>query len=303
MKDLEQKTLAEPFGKEDFLLPFQLEASVLRGQMVRLGPVIETLLSQHAYPDPVARLLAEATALAAALGSAMKFDGVFTLQARGSGPVSLLVVDVTSDGALRAHARFLSEALPEAAGRSLLGAGHLVFTVDQKLGAERYQGIVGLEGESLTEAFQTYFRQSEQIQTGLLTAARKDEAGHWRAGCLLLQRMPREGGEALPPSDTSAPDDWLRAMALMQSCTEAELASPTLSGEDLLYRLFHEEGVRVYDKRFFRAECRCSREKLLKVLRGMPEEERKGLFVDGKLEAVCEFCGKKEIFAEKDMVP
>ncbi len=302
MKGLDQKTLEFKARDEDFLLPFQIEGGSFRGSLVRLGPSITSILARHAYPDPVASLLAKTTALAATLGAAMKFDGVFTLQALGDGPVSMLVVDVTSDGALRACAKFDQEALAQRnAGDVLLGEGRLVFTVDQKLGAERYQGVVALEGDRLTEAFRLYFKRSEQIPTGLLAAAAKAADGRWEAGCLLVQRMPREGGQGLPVPETSVEDDWSRAMILMQSCSSEELTDPALAPEDLLYRLFHEEGVRVYDKKTFREECRCSKEKLLGVLRSLPEKERDALLVKERVEATCDFCGRTYVFTQKEL--
>ncbi len=286
-------------NQKDILLPFQLESTGVRGRLVRLGSSITEILRQHDYPSPVAGLLAETAALAAAMASALKFEGIFTLQAKGSGAVSSLVADVTSEGAVRAYAQFDAEKIA-GEGAALLGGGHLVFTVDQTLKDERYQGIVKLEGESLTEAFQAYFRQSEQIPTGLVTASRQDEAGAWRAACLMLQQMPREGGEAVC-RDTSVEDDWLRVMTLMQTCTKEELTDFSLAGEDLLYRLFHEEGVRAYESKTFHHACRCSREKIAGVLQGLPLEERKAALKDGPAEATCQFCGKTYRFTEREL--
>lgn len=279
----------------DALLPFQLESCSVRGRLVRLGGAIDTILRQHAYPDSVAGLLGQATALAAALGSALKFEGVFTLQAKSDGPVSMLVADVTTEGAVRAYAQFDERKIK---AQPLLGAGHLVFTVDQTLSDERYQGIVKLEGDGLTEAFQAYFRQSEQIPTGLLVASKKTPDG-WRAACLMLQQMPSEGGTA-SLKDTSVKDDWLRIMTLMQTCTDGELTDFSLPPEDLLYRLFHEEGVRVYDKKTFRHACRCSRERIEGILSNLPDTKRAEAEKDGLIEVTCQFCGKTYRFSPAD---
>lgn len=285
------------FGAEDLVLPFQLETSAIRGRLVRLDSSIDTILRQHDYPEPVARLLAETAAVAAALGSSLKLDGVFTLQSKSDGPVGLVVADVTSDGAVRAYSQFAPETIAQdASAKALLGKGYLVFTVDQNLGGERYQGVVQLEGESLTEAFQTYFRQSEQIPTGLMAAARRDEKGQWHAACLMLQRMPREGGENAP-ADTSIEDDWLRTMALMQTCTPAELTDPALGPETLLFRLFHEEGVRVYDAKSLRHECRCSRERIGSLLSTMSEDDVQHMVQDdGQITVNCQFCARSYAF-------
>lgn len=284
---------------EDRILPFQLEGNAVRGRLVRLGPSIDTILHQHNYPPVVGNLLAEATAMAAALGTSLKFDGIFTLQARGEGPVSMIVADVTSDGAIRACAQYdeaaLATAKPE---ESLLGHGTVVFTVDHNLSKERYQGVVALEGNSLTQAFQTYFRQSEQIPTGLMSVARRDEAGHWSAACLMMQRMPHEGGVDAP-TDTSQEEDWHRAMMLMQTCTAEELTDAGLPSEQLLYRLFHQEGVRAYDPLDVRHECRCSRERIAALLAGMPKEDVDHMIVDGKATVTCQFCSKSYVFDQE----
>lgn len=274
----------------DFLLPFILEKSAIRGRLVRLSRSIDQILRQHDYPDNVAEVVGQAVALAANLGTALKFDGVFTLQTKGDGLINLLVTDVTSDGALRSYARIDPEQSKE--DMPLLGAGNLVFTVDQKETEERYQGIVELvEGDGLCESLQTYFKNSEQIPTGLLAYAKKDDAGHWRAACLMLQRMPRDGGEVVP-SDTLIEDDWLRSMMLMQTCTEQEILDYALSAEDLLFRLFHEEGVRVFDKKGFRHECRCNHERIVAMLKPMPKAEIESMLEDGKATVTCQFCSK-----------
>jgi molecular chaperone Hsp33 len=252
---------------DNLVQPFQLESSHLRGRLVRVGSTLDLILHQHAYPDPIALLLAEATVIAVALASALKYDGVFTLQAKGDGAVRLLVADVTSDGGIRAYAQFDQEKLdavpaqrPETKGNtSLLGKGYMAFTCALAGAEERYQGIVALEGGSLAEAVQHYFRQSEQLPSGIIAAAHRDAHGRWRGGCLLLQKMPREGGEIIISSndpganqrfkrsrmdvETDSPEaeDWTRAMIVMGTCTPAELTDATLTAETLLFQLFHEE--------------------------------------------------------------
>lgn len=283
---------------QDRILPFQLEGNAVRGRLVRLGTSINVILKQHDYPASVGHLLAETTAMAAALGTSLKFDGIFTLQARGDGAVSMLVADVTSDGALRACAQYDAQRL-QGEG-ALLGKGTVVFTVDHNLSKERYQGVVALEGDSLTEAFQTYFRQSEQIPTGILAAASRDEAGQWSAACLLLQRMPHEGGVDAP-TDTAQEEDWHRAMMLMQTCTEKELLDASLPPEELLFRLFHQEGVRAFEALEVRHECRCSRERIAALLAGMPKEDVAHMVVDGHASVTCQFCSKSYVFTADEV--
>lgn len=284
----------------DCILPFQLENNGVRGRLVRLGQTIDTLLGLHQYPPAVAHLLAETTALAAALGTSLKFDGIFTVQVSNDGPVNLLVADVTSDGAVRACARF-DEARLAAMPEATLGKGTVVLTVDHNLSKDRYQGVVALEeGESLSQAFQTYFRQSEQIPTALMAVAERDASGRWSAACLMMQRMPGEGGINLP-DDTSQEEDWHRAMMLMRTCTPVELLDGTLPAQDLLFRLFHEEGVRVFDTVPVRHECRCSRERIATLLSGMPPEDVQEMIVDDAATVTCQFCSQSYSFTRAEV--
>jgi molecular chaperone Hsp33 len=291
---------------DDLVQPFQLESSNLRGRLVRLGPSLDVILHQHAYPIAIGSLLAEAVCLASALAASLKYDGVFTLQAKGDGPLRMLVADVTSDGGLRAYAQRAEDMNVDfahlKADTKVLGKGFLAFTVSQKNKDDRYQGIVELEGESLAEAVQHYFRKSEQISTGILAAAHCNELGHWRGGCLMLQRLPSEGG-MLPRheivGEAAGDDDWHRAMLLMGSVTPAELTDASLSANDLLYRLFHEEGVRVYEPHGYRHQCRCSEERVEGMLKSLPRNEVEHLAVNGVVTVTCEFCNRSYIFDEK----
>lgn len=281
---------------DDSVLPFLLESSGIRGRLARLGPLADTIIERHNYPEPVAELLGELLVLAAALSSLMKYDGIFTLQTKGDGPVGMMVADVTTEGILRGFAGYDEEKLAAAlkdsdqnadAGRQhLLGSGYIAFTVDQGDHTERYQGIVELTGESLAESVQHYFRQSDQIQAGVLLAAGR-VAGAWRASALILQSLPESEIEKALAIDEDA---WRRAMVLQASCSNDELLSPELPMNDLLFRLFHEEGVRVFKSRPVTAGCRCSRDRLAMVLGSLPREEIEELKVDGEVVITCEFC-------------
>jgi molecular chaperone Hsp33 len=288
----------------DRIQPFELEVPALRGRLVRLGPLLETILARHDYPRPVAGLLGEMLALAAVLSSTLKFDGIFTLQTKGDGPVGLAVVDMTAEGELRGYADFDAARLSSvggaangnAAARDLLGEGYIAFTVDQGPHTERYQGIVDLRGETLAECLQHYFRQSEQLKTAVkLSAGRQD--GAWRAGGLLLQQLP---GEAA--ADTALANDeedgWRRAVVLMATCTERELLDPALPDHDLLYRLFHDERVRVYNPRPLATGCRCSRARIERILRSLPREEVAEMKVDDEVIMTCQFCNVEYRFDE-----
>ena len=280
---------------DDLILPFQIEAQGLRGRLARLGPLADEILHRHAYPASVARLLAEMLGLAALLAGALKYDGVFTLQTSGDGPVRLMVADVSSGGTLRGYAQFDASRLPEGSEASvprMLGVGHLAFTVDQGDFTERYQGIVELTGATLADCVHHYFRQSEQLQCALKLGT-LEEDGHWRIGAVMLQRLP-------PPEESAeaeaAEDGWRRALAFMASVRSAELTDAALPPEDLLFRLFHEDGVRVFRKHPLSAGCRCSRERVAEVLRAMPAEELVALQDEGEAVVTCEFCSRQYRF-------
>jgi molecular chaperone Hsp33 len=284
---------------DDVVQPFQLETSHLRGRLVRLGPALNLILRQHNYEPPVATLLGEAVVVAAALATSLKYEGVFTLQAKGDGAVRMIVADVTSEGDVRGYAQ-LTEGVKALAGDArLLGKGYLAFTVDQKKKDDRYQGIVELSAGTLAEAVQHYFRQSEQLPTGIVAAVRQDDTGQWRGGCLMVQKMPREGGMPVEQSDRSSEDDWIRAMMLMDTCGADELTHPTLKPNELLFRLFHEEGVRVYEPHLFRHKCRCSEDRVTNMLRSLPREEIEEMAVNGLVSVTCEFCNRSYLYDRK----
>ncbi|CAO3405749.1 Hsp33 family molecular chaperone [Azospirillum largimobile] len=295
---------------DDFVLPFQIEASRLRGRVVKLGPAIDEILTRHDYPPTVARFLAETATLAVLLASMLKYEGIFTLQTKGEGPIRLMVADVTSVGDVRAYAQFDPEAVAKAEAdveiapaAALLGKGYIAFTVDQGPDTDRYQGIVELYGKTLTDCVQHYFRQSEQIDTGLTVSVDREvkpdgTPGQWRTGGIMIQRLPQEQG--LVASDKE--DDWRRAMVLMASVTGDELLSTDLAASDLLYRLFHEDGVRVYEGHALRFGCRCSRERVENMLRSLPREEVQELKIDdGRVEVTCQFCSTDYHFTDADL--
>src|SRR5579872_6273748 len=293
--------------RDDLVQPFQIDPFRLRGRLVRLGSLLDEILTRHSYPEPVAVMLGEAIALAVALAGALKYDGVFTLQTKGDGPIRLLVADVTTAGAVRGYAQFDAAKLAQLGSEPvlsvprLLGAGYLALTVDQGEHTERYQGIVALEGATLAECVHHYFRQSEQVEAGIKIAVgqRRDPARQlrWRGGTLMIERLPKEGG-----ADTAreAEDEgWRRAMILMATGTSEELLDSNLTPEALLFRLFHEDGVRVYRPHALAAQCRCSRERVERMLTALPPRDLVDLAVDGKLVVTCEFCNASYSFDEE----
>jgi molecular chaperone Hsp33 len=295
--------------QDDLVQPFRIDPFALRGRLVRLGPAIDRILSQHAYPEPVAAMLGEAITLAVVLAGALKYDGVFTLQTKGDGPIPMMVADVSTAGAVRGYAQYNATKLEAALAGArtsvspvprLVGSGYIAFTVDQGEDTDRYQGIVELAGATLAECAQHYFRQSEQLQAGIkLSVGRAGPGGAWRAGGLMLQRVPPEGGYGVIADDVE--DGWRRAMVLMSSATAAELVDPELPPHGLLYRLFHEDGVRVYNTHTLEARCRCSRERIESILRAFPPDELEDMRKERVTTVTCEFCNASYVFDEADL--
>lgn len=299
----EEITFAALKASDDYILPFKIEALQIRGRLIRLGSVADTIIHKHAYPQPISQLLGESLALTAALAGALKYEGVFTLQTKGDGAVSFLVSDMTSQGNMRGYCSFDADKLaglaipPDAPLPALMGGGYLSFTVDQGEASERYQGIVALDGRKLVDCALHYFEQSEQLQAGLKIGAGEVPklAGrkHWRAGAIMLQRMPLEGGAKLSLDPEEQEDGWKRLMYLLDTCTEAELIDPYLTPQQLLMRLFHEDGVRVYKELQLRHQCRCSRERIFEVLRNLKQEDLQDMQIDGKILVTCQFCNSQ----------
>ena len=274
---------------------FQIEGWPVRGRLVRLGETIDAILSAHAYPEPVAALLGEACVLAALIGSALKFEGRLIVQAQGDGPVRYVVADYDTQGHLRGYCRFdeaevaaVSQGFARPGAKTLLGEGLFVMTLDRGADFERTQGITPIEGESLSLAAEHYFQQSEQIPTKVrlaVGAVVTDGGATWRAGGALIQLIAGDAARG------STEEVWDRSRALFQTLGDDELIDPTLSPETLLFRLFHEDGVRLEDARALQAVCRCSKDRIGAVLASFEAEERAEMVEDdGKIRVTCEYC-------------
>jgi molecular chaperone Hsp33 len=307
-------------GRDDVVLPFAVEALDVRGRVVRLGASVDTILARHGYPDAVARVIGEAAALTVLLGSSLKFDGRFQVQTKTDGPVEMVVVDFDAPDRLRAYALFDAERVAatigggHAAARTaeLLGSGHLAMTIDQGPEMSRYQGVVALEGQDLEAAAHQYFRQSEQIPTRVrLAVAEQFENGRhaYRAGGLLVQFLPTSPDrvrqadldpgdipEGHPSAGRSGPDEddaWVEARSLVETIEDLELVDPGVSSERLLYRLFHERGVRVFEGQEVREVCRCSRDRIMGMMRRFSPQDRRDMVGDnGRIGITCEFCSR-----------
>lgn len=278
----------------DISVPFVLPSFSLRGRLVRLQDVNSMILSQHPYPLPVEKSLAELLAASATLSGLLKYEGVFTLQKKTSGPVGMIVIDITHEGYMRGYAQFKPEKIhANDSFQHLFGKGHLAFTVDQGLKVDRYQGIVTLNHNTLTQTLEHYFDQSEQLKTRLFILSQKIDKGPWKSGALLLQQMPAQ---------TVDPDVWTYVEALLATLTPQEFLDFSIPYETLLSRLFHEGDVTVYPPLPLKAQCRCSKERIKAFLATLSSEEIEGLLEKGQLKMTCEFCNYHYTFDRKDLM-
>ncbi len=301
---------------DDIVTPYTVEGLFTRGRVARLGPSLDAILKRHDYPPAVARVLAEAATLAVLLGASLKQQGRFQLQTQSDGPISMLLVDFDAPSNLRALARFDEERV-RGRGGDLLGKGHLAFTIEPDGLSSRYQGVVALDGRGLQSAAAEYFERSEQIPTLSRIAVGQTltaEGPRWRAGGLIAQFLPESEARRriadLDPGDApeghvamTVPEDeaWTEAKALGVTTEDHELLDPMLSSERLLYRLFHERGVRVFAPTPLADVCRCSADRIDAMLQSFSLEERQAMVGDdGMIGVTCEFCSVRRIFDPRD---
>jgi molecular chaperone Hsp33 len=285
--------------------PFHLWDKPVRGRLVRLGVLADALLSRHDNPDVVKKLTGQALALTAGLATALKYQGSFSLQAKGDGAVPMLLADCTDAGTLRGYARADADRLAllngaDAEAGALLGNGYLAFTCDQGPEMERYQGIVSLEGETLADMTGHYFQTSEQFASRVWLAAGKGEEG-WRGTALILERVAGEGGIDPEMDDATQDDAWDTAVALASTVKEEELLDDNLASGQLLHRLFHAEGLALGQPRPLSFGCRCSRSRLTAVLEGFSDEDLDEMTQAGEISMTCEFCNTTYRFARSEV--
>ncbi|MGD0192855.1 MAG: Hsp33 family molecular chaperone HslO [Rhizomicrobium sp.] len=281
----------------DFILPFDLPNAGLRGRLVRLDQSSARAMSAHALPEAAARVAAEICALGALLGSALKLDGRLTVQSRSDGPLDLITADYYSadndrPAGVRSYARLDQSrfaALPSRSFAALTGSGVVAITIEPNEGSRNYQGIVSLESDGIAASAEAYFAQSEQLPTAIRLAGapvyERGQAGsHWRAGGMMLQATPEARVDA---------DDWDRLAAFISTLEDIELVDTSVSAETILWRLFHEDDVRVHTAERIVFRCDCSTSRIASVLGAYSPSDRQGLAdPDGFIRARCEFCGK-----------
>lgn len=310
-------TIGSQIAWDDTVLPFQLDQSDIRGRVVRLDGVLEQVLSQHSYPPLIEALVAEAALLTALIGQSVKLRWKLSLQIRGNGPARLIATDYygpSDDGEparIRAYASYDADRLDlNADPFSQIGTGYFAVMLDQGEGMVPYQGFTPIAGGSLSSCAETYFAQSEQLPTRFsLTFGQSAEPGratHWRGGGVMLQHMPKAGmsvaaeagsgeGGLLQHSDILGGEEgesWTRANVLLDTVEEIELIGPQVTPSELLVRLFHEEGPRVFEAQPVRFGCSCSEEKVRNTMSIYSQKDiEKMTTPEGIVTADCQFCG------------
>ncbi len=278
----------------DISIPFVLPHFSIRGRLVRLKDVSTTILNQHDYPFPVEKVLAELLAASATLAGLLKYEGIFSLQTKTDGPVALTIIDITHTGHMRGYAQLQQPGVGQKDKfQELLGTGYLAFTVDQGLTVDRYQGIVTLNHESLPQALEHYFDQSEQLETRFFIASEKTDEGIWKSGAILLQQLPNQHVDG---------ETWTHVDALLNTLSPQEFLDFSTPYEKLLVRLFHEGGVTIFDPTFLKAQCRCSVERIKDFLNTLTADEIDNLLEKGELKITCEFCNHHYNFNRKDLM-
>lgn len=298
---------------DDTVLPFQLDASDIRGRVARLDGVLDGILKQHDYPPQVEALVAEMALLTAMIGQTIKLRWKLSLQVQSKGPVRMIATDYYGPekegdiARVRAYATYDADRLTEGSAFDQVGEGYFAILIDQGKGMKPYQGITPLDGKSLSACAEAYFAQSEQLPTRFqLSFCKSTESGvseHWRAGGIMLQHMPKvsplmasgEGtGDVLSADDLLDGDqseNWGRVNILLDTVDELELIGPQLSPSDLLLRLFHEEAPRVFDAQAVRFGCTCSEDRVRQSLSIYSAKDIKTMTTDeGRVTADCQFC-------------
>lgn len=288
----------------DIVLPFHLEKSEIRGRLVRLDESMKTIIRQHQYPELVNQYLGQAAALSLAIINCFKLDGKFTLQISGDGPLRLLIIDANSQGHLRACARFNEENLKKLSGEErnklhhVFGTANMVMTLDPTISSETYQGVVELIGTSLAASANHFFKQSEQLETGIV-AVSSQVPGTLSSAALMIQRLPLPK-DITPDEKEQLDDKWIHALSLTGSASKKELLDPTLTNRDILFRLFWEEGVRVHKAKPYEAHCRCSTDRIKEMLNTFTGDDRQDMLQDDLISVTCEFCGTTYTYTQDE---
>ncbi|MEI7668834.1 MAG: Hsp33 family molecular chaperone HslO [Pseudomonadota bacterium] len=297
----------------DIVQPFLIDHSSIRGRFVRLENVLNNILNAHNYHHTVSYYLAEQIVLASLLSATLQKDGILTVQAKGDGAIKFIVVDIMASGIIRGYAEVNDEKISEITKKSknnilplnkIMGKGYLAVTLDEGGSKERHQSLVELNSDSISDAFSEYFRQSNQVEIAIKVIINKPNKDNksWSASGIIIERMPIEGGNKSEISDIEQNEIWERTKLFMSTLKEDEMLAPDITPQNLLYRLFNEDGVWVYKLQHLNSGCRCSRKRIRAIFKSIPQEELLATLDEtGKMKVNCQFCNKQEIFTKADI--
>ena len=284
---------------DNHIIPFQLGGNRVRGSIVRLGTAVSDIIKRHKYPQNIESLLADTLTITACLGSRMKHDGVFTIQAKGTGEVHTLFSDVTNNGFLRGYVGFNTDlSIQDKDLISLMVSGHITFTLDQGKYSKRYQGIVALEDKSISKSAELYFNNSEQLETKFVIFNNYDSEGSFKeklfsSGLIMLQKMPNK----TDMDEEENREVWENSLNFLSTLKKEECLSVSLTSRDILFRLFNEVGVTVYDEIVIQDKCRCSKEKVELAIKNLNKDELNEIADEkGNIKVICEFCKMERSF-------
>ena len=284
---------------DNHIIPFQLGGNRVRGSIVRLGTAVSDIIKRHKYPQNIESLLADTLTITACLGSRMKHDGVFTIQAKGTGEVHTLFSDVTNNGFLRGYVGFNTDlSIQDKDLISLMVSGHITFTLDQGKYSKRYQGIVALEDKSISKSAELYFNNSEQLETKFVVFNNYDSEGSskeklFSSGLIMLQKMPNK----TDMDEEENREVWENSLNFLSTLKKEECLSVSLTSRDILFRLFNEVGVTVYDEIVIQDKCRCSKEKVELAIKNLNKDELNEIADEkGNIKVICEFCKMERSF-------
>tara|TARA_Y100000385_G_scaffold189525_1_gene195811 strand:- start:1139 stop:2011 length:873 start_codon:yes stop_codon:yes gene_type:complete len=285
---------------DNHIIPFQLGGNRVRGSIVRLGTAVSEIIKRHNYPKNIESLLADTLTITACLGSRMKHDGVFTIQAKGTGEVHTLFSDVTNNGFLRGYVGFNPDlSILHKDLISLMVSGHITFTLDQGKYSKRYQGIVALEDKSISKSAELYFNNSEQLETKFVVFNNYDSDGSskeklFSSGLIMLQKMPNK----TDMDEEENIEIWENSLNFLSTLKKEECLSVSLTSRDILFRLFNEVGVTVYDEIVIQDKCRCSKEKVELAIKKLNKDELNDIADEkGNIKVICEFCKMERSFS------
>ena len=285
---------------DNHIIPFQLGGNRVRGSIVRLGTAVSEIIKRHNYPKNIESLLADTLTITACLGSRMKHDGVFTIQAKGTGEVHTLFSDVTNNGFLRGYVGFNTDlSIQDKDLISLMVSGHITFTLDQGQYSKRYQGIVALEDKSISKSAELYFNNSEQLETKFVVFNNYDSECSSKeklfpSGLIMLQKLPNK----TDMDEEENIEVWKNSLNFLSTLKKEECLSVSLTSRDILFRLFNEVGVTVYDEIVVQDKCRCSKEKVELAIKKLNKDELNEIADEkGNIKVICEFCKMERSFS------